>query len=358
MRIDEFPEAAAYLAAIRRADEGARAQCLRRWDAVAKPLHSLGLLETLAARMAAVQRTPVPHATKKRVLVFCADNGVVAEGVSQSGCEVTAAVARALCEGTSNVNIMARVAGADVRVFDVGMANPVSAPGLTVASCARGTDNLARGPAMTPAQALFGVRAGIRAVEEAVRDGCDLLVAGEMGIGNTTSSAAVLSALLGVDPETITGRGSGLDDAGLRRKVAAIRACLAINKPNSADALDVLSKCGGYDIAAMAGVYLAGAANGVPVVLDGLISCAAALLAVRLCPAAADALLPSHMSREPAARLALDALGLRAPIVADLALGEGTGGVALLPLLDMALAVLNGEHSFASIGMEAYKDQT
>ena len=176
MRIDEFPEAAAYLAAIRRADEGARAQCLRRWDAVAKPLHSLGLLETLAARMAAVQRTPVPHATKKRVLVFCADNGVVAEGVSQSGCEVTAAVARALCGGTSNVNIMARVAGADVRVFDVGMANPVSAPGLTVVSCARGTDNLARGPAMTPAQAVL-----VTPVETAIMVAARVILSNEYG---------------------------------------------------------------------------------------------------------------------------------------------------------------------------------
>ena len=340
------------------ADEAARDECLRRWDAVAKPLHSLGLLETLTARMAGVQRTPVPHARRKRVLVFCADNGVVAEGVTQSDSSVTAAVAGALASGSSNVNLMARAAGAEVETYDVGMLTDVEHPALRRVKCAYGTENLARGPAMTREQAVFALEAGIRAAEQAAADGCDILVAGEMGIGNTTSSTAVLSVLLGVDPEEITGRGSGLDDAGLRRKVAAIRSCIAVNRPDPDDALDVLSKCGGYDIAAICGVYLAGAALGVPVVLDGLISNAAALLAARFDARAADALLPSHMSREPGGHAALDALGLRAPIVADMALGEGTGGVALLPLLDMALAVLNGEHSFASIGMEQYTEQS
>ena len=337
-------------------DEAVRAECLRRWDAVAKPLHSLGLLETLTAQMAAVQRTPAPHADRKRVLVFCADNGVVAEGVTQSDCSVTAAVALALAGGNSNVNIMARVAHADVVAWDVGMVTDPVHPNLRRAKCARGTANLAHGPAMTREQAIFALEAGINAAEEAAADGCDILVAGEMGIGNTTSSTAVLCALLGCAPEDVTGRGSGLDNEGLRRKVAAIRSCLAVNRPDGADGLDVLCKCGGYDIAAICGVYLAGAALGIPVVLDGLISGAAALLAHRICPAAAGALLPSHMSHEPGGHLALEALGLRAPITADLALGEGTGAVALLPLIDMALAVLNGEHSFESIGMEAYTE--
>ena len=338
-------------------DEGARLACLRRWDAVAKPLHSLGLLETLTARMAAVQRTDHPRASRKHVVVFCADNGVVAEGVSQSDSSVTAAVAGALAGGSSNVNIMACCAGATVTAWDAGMAADLALPGLRVRKCAHGTADLARGPAMTREQAVFALETGIAAVEEAAAAGCDILVAGEMGIGNTTSSTAVLCATLGLDPADVTGRGGGLSDAGLDRKIAVIRRCLEVNRPDGTDGLDVLCKCGGFDIAAICGAYLAGAALGIPCVMDGLISGAAAMLAQRICPDAAAALLPSHMSHEPGGHAALDALGLRAPIVAEMALGEGTGGVALLPLLDMALAVLNGEHSFASIGMDAYTEQ-
>lgn len=332
--------------------------CRSRWNAVAKPLNSLGLLETLTIRMAGIQGTDMPHMHKPRVLVFCADNGVVAEGVTQSDSSVTAAVAESLAEGCSNVNIMARMAGADVVTYDVGMLTDVAHPALRRVKCAYGTKNLAKGPAMRREEAIFALEAGIHATEDAMAEGCDVLVAGEMGIGNTTSSTAVMCALLGLDPAVVTGRGSGLDDAGLRRKQAAIRSCLDLNRPDSNDAMDVLCKCGGFDIAAMCGVYLGGAALGIPVVLDGLISGAAALLAWRFVPAAADALLPSHMSKEPGGSLALEALGLRAPIVADMALGEGTGGVALLPLLAMALAELSGGHSFDSLGMDAYTPQS
>ena len=338
-------------------DAAAHAECLRRWDAVAKPLHSLGLLETLTARMAGIQGTAVPHLSKPRVLVFCADNGVVAEGVTQSDSSVTTAVAEALASGSSNVNIMARCAGADVETYDVGMVTDGKHPAIRKCKLASGTKNLAVGPAMTEAEAIYALEVGIHAAEKAKAEGCDLLVAGEMGIGNTTSSTAVMCVLLDLDPAAVTGRGSGLDDAGLLRKQNAIRRGIEVNAPNSADALDVLRKVGGFDIAAMCGVYLGAAALGIPVVLDGLISGAAALLAHRFAPAAADAMLPSHMSKEPGGSLALEALGLRAPIVADMALGEGTGGVALLPLLQMALAVLNGEHSFDSIGVEAYTPQ-
>lgn len=343
---------------IQGADAAVLEECRRRWDAVAKPLRSLGLLEDLTTRMAGIQGTAVPHADKPRVLVFCADNGVVAEGVTQSDSAVTAAVAESLAGGCSNVNLMARVAGADVMTYDVGMLRDVEHPALHRVKLAYGTKNLAQGPAMTEAEAIFALEAGIHAAEQAQADGCDILVAGEMGIGNTTSSTAVLCALLDLAPEEITGRGSGLDDAGLLRKQKAIRRSLELNRPDPNDALDVLKKVGGFDIAAMCGVYLGGAALGLPVVLDGLISGAAALLCARFSPKAADALIPSHQSHEPGGSLALTALGLRAPICADMALGEGTGGVALLPLLHMALALLNGEHSFDSIGVEAYTPQS
>ena len=338
-------------------DEAAYEACLRRWDAVAKPLHSLGILEDLVARMAAVQGTPDPHARKRRVLVFCADNGVVVEGVSQSDSSVTAAVAAALADGTSNVNMMAGVAGADVETWDVGMLSDVEHSKLYRAKTAYGTGNLAREQAMSREQAVQAVEAGIHAVEKAVGEGCDILVTGEMGIGNTTSSSAVLSILLGLPPEQVTGRGSGLSDAGLRRKVNAIYSCIRVNQPDPGDPLDVLSKAGGFDIAAMCGVFLAGAALGAPVVMDGLISGAAALLAWRMAPESRKAMLPSHISGEPGGGVALEALGLRAPIHAGMALGEGTGGVALLPLLDMALTVYGGDHSFDAIGVEAYTPQ-
>lgn len=339
-------------------DEAARRECLRRWDAVAKPLHSLGLLETLTARIAGVQRCEIPHAKRRRVLVFCADNGVVAEGVTQSDSSVTAAVAQSLAAGCSNVNLMAASANAEVQVWDVGMLHSVTHPALHVSKCANGTQNLAVGPAMTREQAVFALETGIHAAEAAAADGCDILIAGEMGIGNTTTSAALLSLLLNLPPESVTGRGSGLDDAGLLRKQSAIRRCIEVNRPDPADPMSVLCAAGGFDIAAICGVYLAGAALGIPVILDGLISGAAALLAVRFAPDCAGALIPSHMSHEPGGHLALDALGLRAPICADMALGEGTGAVALLPLIDMALAVLCGDHSFDSIGIDPYTPQT
>jgi len=332
--------------------------CLVRWNAVAKPLYSLGLLETFTARMAGTQGTDTPHLTHPRVLVFCADNGVVAEGVTQSDSSVTTAVAESLAAGCSNVNIMARCAGADVETYDVGMVTDGKHPAIHKEKLCHGTKNLAVGPAMTEEEAVFAIEVGIRAVEQAKADGCDILVAGEMGIGNTTSSTAIMCVLLGLDSAAVTGRGSGLDDAGLLRKQNAIRRGIEVNRPDPANALDVLRKVGGFDIAAMCGVYLGGAALGIPVVLDGLISGAAALIAHRFAPLSADAMLPSHQSHEPGGSLALDALGFRAPICADLALGEGTGGVALLPLLQMALAVLNGEHSFGSLGMDAYTPQS
>ena len=345
------------LARIKGLDTAAQAECLRRWDSIAKPLHSLGLFEPLTARMAGIQASSVPTLCKPRVLVFCADNGVISEGVSQSDSSVTAAVAESLALGCSNVNIMARCAGADVVTYDVGMAAEPCHPAIHRLKLRNGTANLAIGPAMTAEEAIFAIEAGIHAVEDAKADGCDILVAGEMGIGNTTTSTAILCTLLNLAPEAITGRGSGLDNAGLLRKQDAIRRGLQINRPDPTDALDVLCKVGGFDIAAMCGVYLGGAALGIPVVLDGLISGAAALLAQRFAPLSVDAMLPSHMSKEPGGSLALDALGLRAPICADMALGEGTGGVALLPLLRMALSILDSSHNFDSIGVEAYTPQ-
>ena len=342
---------------IKKADPEILRKCKNNWDHVAKPLNSLGDFESLSAKIGAAMGTEDLRIDKRRVLVFCSDNGVVEEGISQSDHSVTTAVAKALAEGSSNVNIFARYAHADVDVYDVGMVDDLRIEGLTVRKLANGTKNLAKGPAMTKEELIYAIEAGIAAVEKAKEDGVDIVVIGEMGIGNTTTSAAVIAILTGADPKEVTGRGSGLSDAGLKRKVQVIENCIRINQPDPRDALDILAKAGGFDIAAMCGVILGGAALGIPVILDGLISCAAACCAKVIAQETVDYMIPSHVSNEPAGRAVLEYLGLHGPIDAHLALGEGTGGVMLLPLLDMALSLYHGTHSFENIGIDAYVEQ-
>ncbi|MBC8569297.1 nicotinate-nucleotide--dimethylbenzimidazole phosphoribosyltransferase [Zongyangia hominis] len=340
---------------IRPLDEGAMEAAKDRWDAIAKPLHSLGLLEDAIVKIAGMTGSVRVTLDKRAVIVMCADNGVVAEGVTQTGNEVTGIVAENMTRGETSVCQMARVARAQVIPVDIGVAGTVEGPGLIRAKVSPGTANMARGPAMTRAQAVQAVETGIRVACDCVRSGCRILATGEMGIGNTTTSSALASVFLGRPPEEVTGRGAGLSDAGLSKKVAAIRRAIAVNRPDPADPLDTLSKVGGLDIAGLAGVFLGGAACRVPVLLDGFISGAAALTAARLCPPAAGYMLASHVSKEAAAHWILEELGLSPFLTAQMCLGEGTGAVAALPILDMALAVYGGMSTFADIEMEAYE---
>lgn len=340
-----------------RLDEAALTEARKRWDSVAKPLHSLGKLEDLTARIAGIHGTADVRITPRCALVFCADHGVVAEGVSQSGQEVTALVARSVAEGTANVNLMAQAADTDVFAVDMGMAQDVPHSAILVRKDAHGTSNMAHGPAMTYEQAEAAVQAGVDLAGEMKARGYRLIATGEMGIGNTTAATAMACAFLGRAPTELTGRGAGLSDEGLARKVRAIERALTLNKPRREDPLDVLAKVGGFEIAGMAGAFLGGMIHRVPVVADGVISAVAALTAVRICPEARAFILPSHISHEPAGRLLMDALGMRPVIHGDMALGEGTGAVALLPLLDMALRVYHGPHTFGGLGMEAYTPQ-
>ena len=333
----------------------AKEQAQARWDHVAKPLNSLGKLEKLIVMIAGVQNTPDVRIDKRCALVFCGDHGVVAEGVSQSGSEVTALVAKSIAEGTANINLMAGASYTDVFAVDMGMVSTV--PGTIDRRIAAGTQNMVHVPAMTHIQAEQAIQAGIDLVGEMKARGYQIIATGEMGIGNTTASTAMACALLGCTPEELTGRGAGLSDAGLIRKREAITRALEVNQPDANDPIDVLSKVGGFEIAGMAGAFLGGMQHGVPVIIDGVISAVAALVAARICPAAVDAMLPSHMSREPAMVRIMAELGMEPILHADMALGEGTGAVALLPMLDMALRVYHGPHTFDDLGMAAYTPQ-
>lgn len=343
------------LAQIALPDERAREEAKARWDSIAKPLGSLGLLEEAVVRIAALTGSARVELDKRCVSVFCADNGVVAEGVTQTGSEVTAVVMENFTHGDASVCAMARAAHCDVIPVDIGVASDVSGPGLIVHKLGYGTENIARGPAMTREQALDALMFGISLVGELKRKGYRIIATGEMGIGNTTTSSAVTASLLGLPAEEVTGRGAGLSTEGLARKIKVVERALVVNHPDPADGIDVLAKVGGFDLAGLAGVFLGGAVHRVPVLIDGFISATAALAAARICPEAESAMLASHLSDEPAASLALDALGLRPLITAGMCLGEGTGAVAALPLLDMALAVYREMSTFQEIEIDAYQ---
>ena len=343
-----------FFGAITPPDEGARAAAQRRWDACAKPLGSLGLLETAICDIAALTGSADVELSPRVVLVLCADNGVTARGVTQTGSEVTAAVARQLALGRTAVCRMAARADCRVVPVDLGIKDFPGCTGVLDRRVGNGTADFTTGSAMTRKQAEAAILAGIDLVRTEAERGTRLLAAGEMGIGNTTTASALSSVLLGVEPERVTGRGAGLSDEGLRRKLGAIRRGIEVNRPDADDALDVLAKLGGFDLAGLCGVFLGGALCRIPVLIDGFPSAAAALCAARLCPAAKKAMLASHVSAEPAGALLLRALEKQPLITAGLRLGEGSGAVAAMPLLDMALAVYRECYTFAEGGIEPY----
>jgi nicotinate-nucleotide--dimethylbenzimidazole phosphoribosyltransferase len=318
------------------------------FDRVAKPVGSLGKLEDLVARIYAIRGSA--DISRKCVVVFLADNGVVCEGVANGGPEVTTAIARMMSAGRSCVCVMAERCGADVFCVDVGMRDTVE--GVENRKLMNGTGNIAEGAAMSREACERAIRAGIDAVGE--RRGYHVIAVGETGIGNTTTASAMASVLLGRPVLEVTGRGAGLSDEGLARKRGAIERAISVNRPLADDPIDVLAKLGGLDIAAMTGAYLGGVKYGVPMVVDGVVSCVAALTAARIEPAVAEYLIPSHISAEPAGVLLTRALGFEPILDAGMRLGEGTGAVALFPLLDMAAAVLTGAATFDDIAVGGY----
>ena len=333
-------------------DRAAMDACRARWNAIGKPVSSLGRMEQLLVQIAGITGSPEIDLSKKCVVVCCADNGVLCQGVAQSTHDITTVIARSLVRGTTSVSAMAMALGADVFPVDLGMVDRV--PGMIERRIAPGTGDISVGPAMTRDQAVEGIRTGIDLVRRRKAEGYGILATGEAGIGNTTTSSAILSVLLGEEPEAVTGRGSGLSDEGLLRKQRAIRRAIEVNRPDPADPVDVLAKVGGFDLCAMTGLFLGGGIYRLPVVMDGFISGAAALCAVSLCPGVRDYLLPSHITAEPAGQKIMEALGLSPMIHGDLRLGEGTGAVALLALLDLSAAVYHHAATFDELKMEAY----
>lgn len=333
-------------------DNGAVEYTKKRWDSIAHPLHSLGKLEDMVVQIAGITGNPDVHVEKRVLVPMCADNGVVEEGVTQTGQEITALVAENFLQTKAASSIMCKSVGCDIFPVDVGVATDVS---IFNRKIAYGTKNMVKEPAMTKEQAVQAIEIGIEVAEMMKEKGYQMIATGEMGIGNTTTSSAVASVLLELPVEKMTGRGAGLSTEGLNRKINAIKKAVELHKPDRNDAVDVLAKVGGFDIAAIAGLFLGGAALHIPVLIDGVISATGALAAAAICPLAKEYMLATHVSKEPAGALLLEALGKEAPLHCDMCLGEGTGALNLFPLLDTGLAVYNGMSDFGNWGMEAYQ---
>lgn len=341
-----FAEAAARVHAIDAAGAGAAAD--ERTDRLTKPRGSLGRLEALGSQLAAIARScPPPVPERVTVCVFAGDHGVLAQGVSPWPREVTAQMVANFCAGGAAVTVLARELGATVLVIDVGVATPipVESPSLLRRAVRRGTADLAAGPAMTREEARAALDVGAEVAADAVRGGAQLLVTGDMGIGNTTPAAALIGAFTGLPAQTVTGRGTGIDDATLARKTEVVRSAVARLAPD-ADPVDVLAEVGGFEIAALAGLIVGGAAAGVPVLLDGVIAASAALVACALVPEAHGYLIAGHLSAEPGAAAALRHLRLEPLLDLGMRLGEGSGATLAIPLVRSAARVLGEMATF------------
>ena len=333
-------------------DEDCIGQIQKRLDSLTKPQGSLGQLESLAKQLGGIQRTSNPKILKKAILLMAGDHGVTAEGVSAFPQEVTPQMVYNIINGGAAINVLARHANAEVFCTDVGVAFPLEVAGDVIQKrVANGTQNMTKGPAMTRQQALQALLVGAEVAEEKIRAGYNLLATGDLGIGNTTPSSAIVALLTNSAVESVVGRGTGIDDAGLIKKCQAIEKAIALNKPDPQDALDVLTKVGGLEIAAIAGSILQAAASRVPIVIDGFISTAGALLAAKLAPKSTAFMIPSHGSVEIGHRKALAELGLDPVLNLNMRLGEGTGAALTFHLVEAALHILEEMATFADAGV-------
>ncbi|MCL2834452.1 MAG: nicotinate-nucleotide--dimethylbenzimidazole phosphoribosyltransferase [Treponema sp.] len=342
-----------YLAQIKDPDTAAMANARARLDDLAKPPGSLGKLEEIAVKLAGISGGMVYDTSKRCVIIMSSDNGVVEEGVASAPQSVTYIQTLNFTKGITGAAVIAKQFNTDLIIVDVGINADVNHPQIKNKKIRKGTWNIARREAMTYDEALRAILAGIETAVEAAKSGYKIIGAGEMGIGNTTTSSAVLCALTGISAEQAAGKGAGLDDQAYQKKIKVIKTALEINKPDSGDPVDVLAKVGGFDIAALAGVYIGCAVMGIPAVIDGFISMAAALAAYRLNPAVKNSMFASHASFEQGYAHASKALGLEPPLNLDMRLGEGSGCPIMFAVMDAACAVIRDMGTFAQADIGA-----
>lgn len=339
------------LKAIKPLDSSAMATAQSRQNRLTKPQGSLGRLEELSVQIAGIRSEAIPKLEHKAIITMAADHGVVAEGVSLYPQAVTKQMVLNFLQGGAAINILASRIGARVIIVDMGVIDMQPLPGLLCKMIDSGTKNMAREPAMTYQQAIAALEAGIEVVQGEVSKGLDIIGTGDMGIGNTTVGSAIFAALSGQPVEKVTGRGTGIDDKQLAHKVKVIERALLVNQPDPKDPIDILAKVGGFEIGGLAGVILAGAAQRIPVVIDGFISGAAALIATSLSPRVKDYLIASHVSAETGHKFILDFLGLKPLLNLNMRLGEGTGAALGIFLAEAAVRTLGEMATFAEAGV-------
>ena len=332
-------------------DERAISVARARQDILTKPAGSLGTLEDISTKVAGITGNAMPEMKDKVIITMAGDHGVTDDGVSAYPKEVTAQMVYNFLNDGAAINVLARHAGARVVIVDMGVAVDFTHERLEARKIAYGTANMAKGPAMSYEDAVRSIEAGIEVFESEAKKGVDIVGVGDMGIGNTTSSSAIVAVITGEDVEKVTGRGTGIDDAGLEKKIAVIEEAIRVNKPNNKDAIDVLAKVGGFEIGGMAGVILAAASHRVPVVIDGFISGTAALVAYGIAPAVKDYMIAAHRSVERGHSVTLDYIGLKPLLDLDMRLGEGTGAALGISIVDAACKILGEMATFEDAGV-------
>lgn len=332
---------------IKPADKEAIKKAWERMDNLSKPIGSLGKLEEIAVKMSGITGKVKNNINKKNTIIMAADNGVWEEGVSACPQELTAIITNNYTRGITGIGVLSDYAKADICVIDIGVKADFNNPNIINKKIAYGTKNMAKGPAMTREEAIKAIEVGIEAVDNLVKEGYDLFGTGEAGMCNTSTSAAVISVLSGMDSDIVAGKGSGLTEEAFSNKKAVIRRAIEINNPDKNDAIDVLAKVGGFDIAGLCGCFLGAAKNRVPIVIDGIIACAAALCAFRLNPDVKDFMFPSHLSAEPGAEYVMKEMGLKPGLNLDMRLGEGTGCPLEFCIIESALCVMNNMATYS-----------